>query len=135
MRKMCIILSLILCITFFCSCSSVGNVDDVEIIDVKSEYFTEDEINFAIDLVNKEFINFDGCKLTKIGYVGDENNTYLPFETDKPEGLILDCEFTTTSSSAREGFNPNETYNYGTWKWYVERDRSGEWYIANYGVA
>ena len=144
MKKICVILSIILCIVSFSGCSNTsnvkntGNVKNAEIVTIESEIFTEKEILDAIDVVKAEFVGFTGCTLTKIGYVGDQE-TYKTVCTEdalvNPPWITLDCEFTTSSSSFSEGFNNNETYAYGLWKWYLIKDDSGNWIIDNYGVA
>lgn len=137
MKKICILLSIILCISLFTGCSNAGNVSNVEIVTIESEIYSQEEILDAIDVVKKEFSGFTGCTLTKIGYIGDEkmienlSNEVL----DNPPYIILDCEFTTSKSSTEEGFNSNETYQYGWWKWYLEKDAFGNWKIDNYGMA
>ena len=137
MKKICILLSIILCIVSFSSCSNTGNVKNVEIVTTESEFFTEKEILDAIEVVKAEFIGFTGCTLTKIGYIGDDTMyDYLSDAVlDNPPYIILDCEFFTSNSSVEEGFNANETYEYGWWKWYLEKDDFGNWKIDNYGVA
>ena len=137
LKKLCILLSIILCIVSFSSCSTAGNVKNAEIVTIESEIFTEKEILEAIKVVKSEFVGFTGCTLTKIGYIGDEKMLdYLSDEVlDNPPYIILDCEFTTSESSGEEGFNVNETYQYGCWKWYLEKDVFGNWKIDNYGMA
>ena len=137
MKKICILLSIILCIVFFSGCSYTGNVKNVEIITTESEFFTEKEILDAIEVVKAKFVGFTGCTLTKIGYIGDEKMLdYLPNEVpDNPSYIVLDCEFKTSFTSTSDGFNANETYEYGWWKWYLIKDDSGNWIIENYGVA
>lgn len=137
MKNICILLSIILCIVSLCSCSNTGNVSNVEIISTESEIFSQSDILDAIEVVKTEFIGFTGCTLTKIGYVGDEKMLdYLSDEVlDNPPYIILDCEFSTSESSVEDGFNGNETYQYGWWKWYLEKDALGNWKIDNYGVA
>lgn len=134
MKKICIFIFLIFCILIFSACSNKGNVSNVEIINIQSGHYSQEEIIDAIEVVKSEFIDFTGCTLTKIGYVGDDNNPDLPFAVDEPKGITLDCEFTTSHSSGEDGFNSNETYDYGMWTWYLEKNSSGEWVIVNYGV-
>lgn len=137
MKKICVLLSIILCIVSLCSCSKIGNVSNVEIVSTESEFFSQSDILDAIEVVKAEFIGFTGCTLTKIGYIGDEKMLdYLSDEVlDNPPCIILDCEFSTSESSGKDGFNENETYKYGWWKWYLEKDAFGNWKIDNYGVA
>lgn len=137
MKKICVLLSIILCIVSLCSCSKTGNVSNVEIVSTESEFFSQSDILDAIEVVKAEFIGFTGCTLTKIGYIGDEKMLdYLSDEVlDNPPYIILDCEFSTSESSGEDGFNGNETYQYGCWKWYLEKDALGNWKIDNYGVA
>ena len=137
MKKICILLSIILCISLFTGCSNMGNVSNAEIVTIESKIYSQEEILDAIDIVKAEFVGFTGCTLTKIGYIGDEKMLdYLSDEVlDNPPYIILDCEFSTSESSAEDGFNGNETYQYGWWKWYLEKDALGNWKIDNYGVA
>lgn len=137
MKKICILLSTILCIVSFYGCSKTGNVSNAEIVSTESEIFSQKDILEAIDVVKTEFVGFTGCTLTKIGYIGDEKMLdYLSDEVlDNPPYMILDCEFSTSESSVEDGFNGNETYQYGWWKWYLEKDSFGNWKIDNYGVA
>ena len=121
----------------FTGCSNMGNVSNAEIVTIESKIYSQEEILDAIDVVKAEFVGFTGCTLTKIGYIGDEKMLdYLSDEVlDNPPYIILDCEFSTSESSAEDGFNGNETYQYGWWKWYLEKDALGNWKIDNYGVA
>ncbi len=137
MKRICILLSIILCIASFSGCSKSGDISNVEIVSIESKYFSQDDIYKAIDVVKAEFVGFTGCTLTKIGYIGDEKMLdYLSDEVlDNPPYIILDCEFSTSEYSVEDGFNGNETYQYGWWKWYLEKDALGNWKIDNYGVA
>lgn len=137
MNKLCVLLSVILCLVSLCGCSQTGDVSNVEIISTESDLFSQEDILDAINVVRKEFSGFTGCTLTKIGYVGDEKmiENLSDEVLDNPPYIILDCEFTTSESSAEEGFNSNETYKYGIWKWYLVKDSFGNWKIDNYGVA
>lgn len=136
MKKICVLLSIILCIVSLCSCSKTGNISNVEIVSTESEFFSQSDILDAIEVVKAEFIGFTGCTLTKIGYIGDEKMLdYLSDEVlDNPPYIILDCEFKTSITSASEGFNAYETYEYGWWKWYLSKDDAGNWIIDTYGL-
>ena len=143
MKKICVLLSIILSIVSFSGCSNTssvkntGNVRNAEIASIESKLFTEKEILDAIEVVKAKFVSFTGCTLTKIGYIGDKQmRDYLSDEAlNNPSYIVLDCEFTTSASSGRDGFNENETYQYGCWKWYLEKDVFGNWKIDNYGMA
>lgn len=137
MKKICILLSIILCISLFTGCSNTGNVSNVEIVTIESKIYSQEEILDAIEVVEEKFVGFTGCTLTKIGYIGDEEMyDYLSDEVlDNPSYIVLDCEFTTSESSVEEGFNANETYEYGCWTWYLKKDVFGNWKIENYGQA
>ncbi len=139
MKKICILLSIILCVVSFSGCSKVGgDVSNVEIVSIESNIYSQEEILDAIDVVKAEFLGFTGCTLTKIGYVGDQemyNVVATEDALDNPPWIVLDCEFTTSELSTKEGFNANETYQYGWWKWYLEKDAFGNWKIDTYGVA
>jgi hypothetical protein len=72
-KKICILLTIILCIVSFASCSKTGNVTNVEIVSIESKIYSQEEILDAIEVVKTKFGGFTGCTLTKIGYIGDEN--------------------------------------------------------------
>ena len=113
MKKICILLSIILCISLFTDCSNTGNVSNAEIVTIESKIYSQEEILDAIDVVKAEFVGFTGCTLTKIGYIGDEKMLdYLSDEVlDNPPYIILDCEFSTSESSAEDGFNGMKPIN------------------------
>ena len=73
MKKiLCSILCILLCISLT-ACG--GNVNEVNIRNVDSEIYSEDDINAAIDTIIKEFnSSWNGCTLTEIYYAGDDSS-------------------------------------------------------------
>lgn len=136
MKKICILLSIILCVVSLSSCSNTRNVENVEIVSIESEFFSKDEINSAIDVVKEQLMTseFDDCNVTKIGYVGDGR-----VESSYPKGvpeepmMIITCEF-RVKLFADNGFNALSKYPFGTYCFYLELNDDNKWEIINYGM-
>lgn len=133
MKKICVLLSIILCIVSLCGCS---NTNYIEVINCESKYFTQDEINSAIDVVKEQLMSsdFDDCNVTQIGYVGDERVecSYPKGAPEKPM-MIITCEF-RTKLFADNGFNALSKYPFGTYCFYLELNDDNKWEIINYGM-
>ena len=128
-----IFISMIFFLIILGGCSTPDIKTNAEVIAVESQYYSQEDIREAIEVVEKKFISFTGCTLTKIGYVGDDK--IADYTNDMSSYIVLDCEFSTSESSISEGFEPNYIYDYGVWTWYLTKDVFGNWTIEDYGVA
>ena len=95
-----------------------------------SKIYTDSDIESAIETVKDYFKKeFGGCKLTNIGYVGDDALGKL--NTD--EAIKIYGSFKVGPFGNSEGtLSPNETYGY---TWLLRRSADGTWKIFDGGQA
>lgn len=73
MRRILCFVLLVLVALMLNGCGKQGNIENVNIVEVDSEVFTQKEIDSAIDAVLRHFSLFwSGCTLTEIRYAGDD---------------------------------------------------------------
>lgn len=129
-----IIKTLILIIIFSLS-GCGGNVKNVNIKDVESEYYTSKEINSAIETIIKEFDKeWDGCTLNEIYYAGDNMSKDYQDWADRnnaDEVIVLLSSFEVDSSGGDGSLNPNSTYD--GWLWILVRNTDGQWKHVDHG--
>lgn len=126
-------------------CACGGDVSAVKITAVPSEYFTESEINDAIQVIITEFrFSWSGCTLTEISYAGDDVNAreaqyyleqhyadYSAVWGEYDQMLILTSSFDVDQSGGDGSFNPNSTYT--GWKWLLVKSGNGPWRHVDHG--
>jgi hypothetical protein len=129
-----IIKTLILIIIFSLS-GCGGNVKNVNIKDVESEYYTSKEINSAIETIIKQFDKeWDGCTLKEIYYAGDNMSKDYQDWADRnnaDEVIVLLSSFEVDSSGGDGSLNPNSTYD--GWLWILVRNTDGQWKHVDHG--
>lgn len=105
-------------------CSCGGNTSDVSKATVKSEKYSQEDIDSAIDAALDYFKeHFNGCTMKKIGYAGDDRldewQSYVEsFRYD--EAIVLTSEF-----EAGGGLEPKETYE--DYEWVLFRRKGEKW--------
>ena len=133
MKKLISLTLTLVCI--FCLSSCSGNVTGVKIIDCDSEIYSDSEIESAIyvtlDYFRKEF---DGCNLTEITYIGDENlEGWQEFaeRNNADDVIVLVSTFKVGKFGADGSLNPDSTYT--GWKWILTRTENGKWEHVDHG--
>lgn len=111
-----------------------GNINNVVISDYKSEIYTDDDIESAFRTVKTYFkLNFDDCKLTKLGYYGDtysdEFNEYAK-RYDADEAIIISSSFDVSNKERGDGLSKGSTHHYC---WILVRNENEDWKCADYG--
>lgn len=135
-------LGLILAVYFIVSYTQDGKTSNVAVSIEKSEKFTEEEINEAVNTVKRKFRGFDGCELTELWYSEKDSNkmikSYLNSGGGSENGIkkeniiVLFSNFNVDSSGAKEGFNPNSTYT--DWNWILVRNgETDNWRVEDWG--
>ncbi len=123
---------LLISVLLLCSC---GDVSEVEIKTVKSNIYTNEDIQSAINVVIKNFKKeFDGCKLLEIYYVGDDRKEEFDEwakNYKKDEVIILESSFYVDSSGESQGFNPD--YTYKDFGWILARNKGEAWELRTCG--
>ena len=112
-----------------------GNVKNVNVVDVKSEIYTSDDIKSAIDTIKKEFDkNWKGCTLKEIYYAGDDISKDHQDWADRnvaDEVMVLLSSFDVNSSGGDGSLNPDSTYD--NWMWILVRSKDGQWKHVDHG--
>lgn len=134
------ILCLVMCVFLViglsaCGEDSGGDISKVKTHDVDSEIYSADDINSAVDTIEKEFdANWNGCTLTEIYYAGDDYCTDFQEFADRnnaDEVIVLLSSFDVDSSGGDGSLNPNSTYN--NWNWILVRTKGGKWQHIDHG--
>jgi hypothetical protein len=130
-----IIIFLICVVMIFSLSACGGNVKNVNVVDVKSEIYTSDDIKSAIETIEKEFDkDWKGCTLKKIYYAGDETSKEhqdWADRNDADEVIVLMSSFDVDGSGGDGSLNPNSTYD--NWMWILVRTNGGKWQHVDHG--
>ncbi len=126
----------ILCLfaLLLCGCGG-GNASQVQLITGESVYFTEREIEKAMEVAMDHFRKeFDGCTMTKIEYneswsLGVAAEWAETYNAD--DAIVLYSSFDVDSTGGDGSFNPNSTY--ANWQWVLTRNKGGEWVLRTWG--
>ena len=112
-----------------------GDVSNVKVLEYKSDIYSEEEIEEAIEVVKKYFRSeFSGCTLTEITYAGDDKIlSYEDWATrnDGDEVIVLISSFDVDASGGDGSLNPNSTYS--NWNWILVRNNDGKWRNVDHG--
>ena len=135
MRKIICMIAVLATVFILTACGG-GKVDNVYVPDWKpSEIYTDSDIEAAIQTVKEYFKReFDGCTLTKIGYVGDTFAGEFAERAEQynaDEAIILYSSFDVGASGGDGSLNPNSTYD--NWQWILVRNAGGAWRHADHG--
>lgn len=108
----------------------------------KSELFTDEEINEAIEAVKKKFRDFEGCTLTEIYYDEEKSKSFAKGYTENGRGsqngvteenvLVLLSSFTVDETGGDGSLNAGG--NYTGWNWILIRaDENADWVVDDWG--
>ena len=112
-----------------------GDVSNVKVLEYKSDIYSEEEIEEAIEVVKKYFRSeFSGCTLTEITYAGDDKiSSYEDWATrnDGDEVIVLISSFDVDASGGDGSLNPNSTSS--NWNWILVRKNGENWQHVDHG--
>ncbi|MPW27171.1 DUF4829 domain-containing protein [Alkalibaculum sp. M08DMB] len=142
MKKIIASICIILVVFSLAACKQVGKTNNVEVNTGKSNKFSQEEINDAINCVKKKFKGFEGCNLTKLWYDEEKSNDFIEGYLENGKGsvngvkaenvIVLSSEFDVDSSGGDGGFNPNSTYS--NWNWILIREsKTSDWKVNDWG--
>lgn len=127
----------LLCFVTLCSCGK--SVKNVSVDYGKSEVYSQQDMDKAIEVIKKEFSSWEGCELHSITYAGDElskkNVDYcnqLHKDAGFDECIVFESSFHSPKIAAG-GFEPDQEYT--GWTWYLARKEKGEWTLLTWGYA
>lgn len=114
-----------------------GNISGVKIDYKTSEVYTQEDMDEAIEIIEKEFSTWEGCVLYEISYTDDtkcsDNLSYintLAVDKEYDECIV----FTSSFHSPVEGGGAWEPdYDYENWEWYLGRTEGGSWDLLTWG--
>lgn len=112
-----------------------GDASQVQLITGESQYYTEKEIEGAMEVAMNHFRKeFDGCTMTKIEY--NEPQTHAAAMEwartyGAEEGIVLYSSFDVDASGGDGSLYPNSTYS--NWQWVLTRNKGGNWVLRTWG--
>jgi ABC-type glycerol-3-phosphate transport system substrate-binding protein len=133
MKKLIALVLALVCVIGLVACG--GNVKNVKITDYSSEIYSDAEIENAINVAINYFEkNFEGCTLTEITYLGDDElDNWQEFaeRNNADDVMVLVSSFNVGASGGDGSLNPNDTYT--NWKWVLVRTNDGKWEHVDHG--
>ena len=133
MKKLIALVLALICVIGLVACD--GNDKNVKITDYSSEIYSDAEIENAIDVAIDYFEkNFEGCTLTEITYLGDDElDNWQEFaeRNNADDVIVLVSSFDVDASGGDGSLNPNSTYT--NWKWVLVRTNGGKWEHVDHG--
>lgn len=96
----------------------------------------------AIELIKKEFSEWEGCELHSISYSSDEecNEENIAWLNDlanlqTPNSTFTQCiMFKSDFHSPKNGGGAwNSDYEYTDWQWWLARMDNGRWFLLTWG--
>jgi ABC-type glycerol-3-phosphate transport system substrate-binding protein len=133
MKKLIALVLALVCVIGLVACG--GNVKNVKITDYSSEIYSDAEIENAINVAINYFEkNFEGCTLTEITYLGDDElDNWQEFaeRNNADDVMVLVSSFNVGASGGDGSLKPNDTYT--NWKWVLVRTNDGKWEHVDHG--
>lgn len=127
------LLPCLLALLLLCACG--GNIDGAVTHNVASAYYSQADIDDAIDVIKKEFrASWRGCTLTEISYAGDDRSDAYRASADRNaanEVIVLTSAFDVDHTGGDGSLNPNSTYR--NWMWILVRKTGGNWEHVDHG--
>ncbi len=136
MKKVIIIILFIFFIFIF-GCFNGGDVNNVSIDYGKSEIYSQQDMDSAIEVIKKEFATWDGCDLNEISYLGDDIAkdsidycNQLKQDAAFDECIVFESSFHSPKNGG-DAWEPDEE-NTG-FSWYLARKENGAWTLLTWG--
>ena len=135
MKKALCVIHLLFVIFILAACGG-GNIENVEVVEWEpSVIYTDRDIELAIQVVKDNFEKeFDGCTLTKIGYIGDSSLIEFKGWADRynaDEAIALYSSFNVGASCRDVSLKTD--YTYDDWLWILVRNNGGVWQHVDHG--
>lgn len=110
----------------------------------KSDIYTQADMDAAIEIINEQFSQWEGCTLLNIRYAGDDCNSAenLRWMNELANARKYDVKFVQCieflsdfyASKDTEGhttFEPDSEYK--NWQWWLARAEGGNWQLMSFG--
>lgn len=129
------IITIILFITIVFSFVGCGKKHIETVIrNVESEIYSQEEINSAIDTIQKELKeDWKGCTLTEVYYAGDEisRKEASDYNAEDVDVMVLLSSMYVARNGGDGSLNTNFTYK--DWMWILVKSDNGEWVHVDHG--
>lgn len=129
------IITIILFITIVFSFAGCGKKHTETVIrTVESEIYSQEEINSAIDTIQKELKeDWKGCTLTEVYYAGDEisEKEASNYNAEDVDVMVLLSSMYVARNGGDGSLNTN--YTYEDWMWILVKSDNGEWVHVDHG--
>ena len=115
---------------------------DVRIDYGDSTFYSQEDMNAAIEQIKKEFRGWSGCKLHSIAYSSDDecNSENIKWMNELAEANDMSEEFEQCIMFKSDFHSPknggggwNSDYEYTGWQWWLARSKNGSWKLMTYG--
>ncbi len=102
---------------------------------VRSERYSEDDMNAAVQTIYNEFDLMEGTKVYFMSYKGDEfSMNELDYVNSLDKGTFDECAvFTVWFNSPKEASGAWDADKLYTWSFYLARAAGGEWQVVTFG--
>ena len=137
MRKVIALCSTLTILSFYGCTPMTGVVKNAKVEKIDSEIYSEEDIDEAIEVIENYFVeNFDGCRLEKIAYAGDETTKresqyQSEHSENNEEFIVLVSDFYVYPNGGDGSLNTD--YTYTDWNWILERSPNGNWKHKDHG--
>lgn len=137
MRKVVALCSALTILSFYGCTPMTGVVKNAKVEKIDSEIYSEEDIDEAIEVIENYFVeNFDGCRLEKIAYAGDETTKresqyQSEHSENNEEFIVLVSDFYVYPNGGDGSLNTD--YTYTDWNWILERSPNGNWKHKDHG--
>lgn len=135
MKKFKIYSLLLICLIVLtlCSCS---NADNAQIDYGKSEIYSQEDMESAVNLIKEDFSEMKGCKLYSLTYAGDEESKenleyYNSLDKDNFDQCIVFSAHFRSPLTGGGAWEKNQEYY---WNWILVREKDGKWVVLTKGV-
>lgn len=136
--KRIIVAVLSLCLVMSSGCSK-ADTDNFSVDYGKSEIYSQQDMDSAIDVIRKEFSSWKGCELHSVSYISDEFNednidycNELRADSGYDECIVFESSFHSPKNGGG-AWTPDEEYT--GWSWYLARNDNGAWTLLTNGYA
>lgn len=128
-----------ICFVAFCGYSTLGKINNVSVDYGKSEVYSQQDMDSAIEVIEKEFSSWKGCELHSITYMGDEicrSNIDYCNQLQKGAGfdecIVFESSFHSPINGG-DGWEADEEYT--GWSWFLARKDNGAWTLLTWGYS
>ena len=110
-----------------------GDISNVQIINAKSNVFTNKDLNDGIKTVLNFFKKeYKGCELLNVKYVGDDKNNYDDWakRNNKEEAIVFISDYIVHDNSYVPSLSKDK---YRNWNWILVRNKGEKWILVDNG--